>query len=268
MTWKNFCHKAEVFLSTTIFSYKSGIIGQYLLFYMNKQLGILLVVIVVAVGFYMLGSEDGTRPATNTGATTQQPVLEAPGVTVVVQENLKSSGTYQVVSAESGMNWQGQKTVLTEWIDTGTIGIKDGAVELQNGLITKANLTIDMATIAPNKTGMNGKFDMLAKHLKSADFFDAEKFPTSTFVMTKATKTDNLHEYLIDGNLTIKGKTLPASITALVFEESGVVKATGSVTLDRSKWDVRYGSGKFFQNLGDKAINDNFLVGFSLVAKK
>lgn len=234
---------------------------------MNKQLGILAIIIILVVGVYAFSKKDVQNSAH--GTMTAQPVVVEPVVvTPVVSADLSSSGTYTVDSSASTLAWQGKKTVLTEWIDEGTIGVKEGSVVLEKGMITQAHLVIDMSTIAATKTGKGAGFEMLAKHLSSPDFFDVTKYPTSRFEMTKATKTAHPHEYLIEGNLTIKDKTVPTTITAQVSEETGVVKALGTVSLDRTAWDVKFGSGKFFQNLGDKAINDVFTVTFALTAKK
>ncbi len=108
---------------------------------------------------------------------------------------------------------------------------------------------------------------MLSKHLKSADFFDAEQYPASVFEIASV-KKDNTSEntYEISGDLTIKGITNPITFFAEIYAEGSALKARARVELDRSKWNVRYGSGKFFQNLGDNLIDDMFTVEFDLVA--
>ena len=112
----------------------------------------------------------------------------------------------------------------------------------------------------------------LIGHLKSPDFFNAEKFPTSTFVITKVeplANGANGANATVAGNLTIKDITKPLSFPAKVtVAADGVTAQASGVAIDRTQYDIRYGSGKFFQGLGDKVISDQFWLDISLVAKK
>ena len=99
-------------------------------------------------------------------------------------------------------------------------------------------------------------------HLKSDDFFGVEKFPTATFTVTKAAKFSN-GKANVSGNITIKGKTEPVNF--VVTKQNNVYKT--QLKVDRSKFDVRYGSNSFFDNLGDKAIDNIFILDIQLTAK-
>jgi polyisoprenoid-binding protein YceI len=102
----------------------------------------------------------------------------------------------------------------------------------------------------------------------SADFFDVEKYPESKYVITSVTKDDEGVLFL-QGDLTIKEKTAPLSIpVSLSLEKDGTVKISGQASVDRSIWEVKYGSEKFFKGLGDKVINDIFTLDFDLIAQK
>jgi hypothetical protein len=96
----------------------------------------------------------------------------------------------------------------------------------------------------------------LIKHLKNADFFDVKKFPFSTIAISRV-ESINVEDKEITGNLTIKGITHPVSLPAKVEVKDGIVKANGKLVIDRTLWDVRYKSGKFFDNLKDQAIADS-----------
>jgi hypothetical protein len=74
-------------------------------------------------------------------------------------------------------------------------------------------------------------------------------------------------DYNVKGNLTIKGITNEISFPAKVSLENGNVQAMGTATIDRTKWNIKYGSGKFFQGLGDKMIYDEFEITFDIKAK-
>lgn len=109
----------------------------------------------------------------------------------------------------------------------------------------------------------NGK---LVGHLKSDDFFSVDKNPVSKFVITKATvKAGN--KYTITGNLTIKGKTKAITFPAYVNVVNGKVAAQATFNVDRSDFDVKFGSASFFDGLGDKVIYDDFNVSLNLVTK-
>lgn len=106
----------------------------------------------------------------------------------------------------------------------------------------------------------------LVEHLKSDDFFSVEKYPAAKFLITEAEKKSR-EDYLIKGDMTIKGITHPLEFSAKVITEKGKVVATAKVTIDRTKFNVRYGSGTFFSNLGDKMIYDHFELAIQLSTK-
>ena len=113
----------------------------------------------------------------------------------------------------------------------------------------------------------NGK---LIGHLKSDDFFSSEKFPTGEFKITEVSEvTDgsgNTHN--IKGNLTIKGIEKNISFPANINIGDSKLTAAADFDIDRTEYDIKYGSGKFFDDLGDKMINDNFNINFELTANK
>lgn len=163
---------------------------------------------------------------------------------------------------ESTVAWVGKKVTGQH---NGTINLTGGRLEMDdNGNLTGGIFTIDMTSLVSlDLTG--GTKEKLEGHLKSDDFFGVEKYPTSTFVITKAVP-QGPGKYKIVGNLTIKSTTQEIQFPANVEVKDGKVTATADITIDRSKYDVRYGSGSFFDDLGDKTIYDNFDLTVSLVA--
>ncbi|KKQ35961.1 MAG: YceI family protein [Candidatus Nomurabacteria bacterium GW2011_GWB1_37_5] len=180
-------------------------------------------------------------------------------------ENLSKGGNFEFDAEKSVVRWQGKKTLILNYVDQGTIKLKSGFLTVEDGKITSGDLSIDMSTVSAVKTGKGEGESFLSKHLMSPDFFDAEKYPTADFKMTKA-EVLNDGSYKIDGVLTIKGITKPISILSKISMADSTVKIEGKIELDRTEWDVRYGSGKFFQNLGDAIIGDMFTLEFDLVA--
>ena len=100
----------------------------------------------------------------------------------------------------------------------------------------------------------------LVGHLKSDDFFGVKQNPTASLTITKSTKFSK-GKATVTANLTIKGKT--ESITFEVVKNGTIY--TTKLEIDRSKYDVRYGSTSFFDSLGDKAIDDIFTLKINLI---
>lgn len=168
----------------------------------------------------------------------------------------------KVDTKASTVEWLGKKVTGQH---NGTIQLKDGSLSMdEKGTLTGGSFTIDMTTLI--STDLSGEYKgKLEGHLKSDDFFGVENYPTSTFLMTKAVP-QGPGKYKVIGNITIKGTTQEIQFPATVDVKDGKVTANANITIDRSKYDIRYGSGSFFDNLGDKTIYDNFDLTVSLVA--
>lgn len=162
-----------------------------------------------------------------------------------------------VNTAKSTVKWTGNKVGGSH---NGAISIKSGAFEFKNGNIVTGEVVIDMNTITCEDLTNEGANKKLVGHLKSDDFFGVEKFPTSNFKVTKATPF-NKGKATLTGVLNIKGKSEPISFEVT---KTGAVYAT-QLKVDRSKFDVRFGSKSFFDNLGDNFINDIFVLDIELV---
>lgn len=160
--------------------------------------------------------------------------------------------------------WKGYKVTGSHY---GKIMIKSGALEFNEGVLSGGSFEIDMNSITcDDLTG--GTNEKLVGHLKSDDFFSSANHPVATFTITGVTPKGTPGDYKIVGDLTIKGITKEIKFYANVAEMDGQVKATGDVTVDRSEYNVRFGSNSFFGNLGDKTIYDDFELTVNLVANK
>jgi len=157
------------------------------------------------------------------------------------------------------IKWTGNKIGGSH---NGAIKIKSGGLELKDGNIVKGSVVIDMNSITCADIDNATYNKKLVDHLKSDDFFGVEKYPTASFTLAKATKF-NKGKATVSGSLTIKGKTEP--ITFEVTKASNVYST--QLKVDRSKFDVRYGSNSFFDNLGDKAIENIFILDIQLTVK-
>ena len=163
----------------------------------------------------------------------------------------------KVVNTEkSTVSWKGYKVTGSHY---GTIALKDGHLVFAGDKLTGGDFTVDMSTLVSNDLEGENK-GKLEGHLKSDDFFGTDTHPTANLIFTEV-KATGKNSYKVSGNLTVKGKTNPVTFDLSVYGS----KATANVKIDRSKYDVRYGSGSFFDNLGDKTIYDEFDLVVDLV---
>lgn len=157
-------------------------------------------------------------------------------------------GFYRIDPSTSTIEWTGSK--ITGKQHTGTVNLVEGGLQFSTGNISNGKFTIDMTSI--NVTDLEGGMkEKLEGHLKGADFFGVEKHKTANLTIS-GIEGENLK-----ANLTIKGITHEVTFPVNVIQNSdGSITATADIEVDRSKYDVRYGSGSFFDDLGDKAIDD------------
>ena len=164
----------------------------------------------------------------------------------------------------SVVTWKGSMLLESAEESIGYVYISKGELMIEKGQLVGGTVEIDMNTIEyKDKTNKNTP----VKHLKSPDFFDVEKFPISTITITKVASVSG-KTIKITGNLTIKGISHPISFPAKVEVNAGIVKANAKLIIDRTNWDVRYNSGKFYDNLADKTISDSIEFDITIVAKK
>ncbi|MFZ4785947.1 MAG: YceI family protein [Flavobacteriales bacterium] len=175
-----------------------------------------------------------------------------------------SDGAYTVSAASSSMKWFGKKVTGQH---NGVVNVKSGNVELAGGSIKTGVIVIDMTSIVDSDLSGEGKTE-LEGHLKSDDFFGSSKFPEATFKFKSATAI-NKHQFDVVGDLTIKGITKEVKANAIVVPNGDKgLNVSGSISVDRTQYGIKYGSGQFFTDLGDKMIDDVFLVTFDLKATK
>ncbi|MFN3269431.1 MAG: YceI family protein, partial [Candidatus Kapaibacteriota bacterium] len=138
--------------------------------------------------------------------------------------------------------------------------------------ITSGEFEVDMTSIRNEDLKDKDLNAKLVGHLKSDDFFSVAKFPTAKFVITHSTplKASKAGEpnIAITGKMTIKGITQTISFPATIKADGNKITAKATLELDRTKFDVRYGSGSFFDNLGDNVIYDNFTLELNLTFSK
>ena len=149
---------------------------------------------------------------------------------------------------ESSVEWKGKKITGSH---NGTVSLKEGTLVMEGDKLVGGTFVMDMTTIDVQDLKGEGK-EKLEGHLKSDDFFGVANYPTSTLNIKSANKTEK--GYYVNAEITIKGKTEPIAFELAMKGN----QASTQLKIDRTKFGVRYGSGSFFDNLGDNTIYDNF----------
>ncbi len=163
---------------------------------------------------------------------------------------------YTIDMEKSKLTWIGKKVTGQH---TGGINFAEGNLNVNSNKVTGGSFSIDMTSI----TDID-KNERLVSHLKSDDFFSTEKNPKATFVITAITW--NKDQYTVKGNLSIKGITNEVEFPATIQMGDNKITAKAKIVVDRTKFDIKFRSGNFFENLGDKVIEDNFELNVELVA--
>lgn len=147
---------------------------------------------------------------------------------------------------------------------SGEVRLASGSLSFdKKGALSGGEFVADMTSISNIDIADKEYHKKFIDHMISEDFFGVDKNKTASFVI-KSAKKQKADTYKVTGDLTIKGKTAPVSFEAIATKE----KATAIVVFDRTKYDIKYGSGKFFQGLGDKMINDEVQLEILLTVKK
>ncbi len=209
---------------------------------------LLFLLLSTAITLVSCGGDAKQTPTTQSNTDGAQQV-EQP---VIGQANVYASDL-----ANSMVTWKGSK--VTGSFHTGIFKLKDGKLAMSNGKVIAADVDIDISSLAVTDDMDDGGKQKLAGHLLSPDFFETEKYPTAKFLVQKVQPIDNPTEgynYTFAGQLTLKGKTAPITIPANVTNEGSNVRVKSpAFILDRTKWEISYGSG-LVGAVGDKVIND------------
>ena len=182
---------------------------------------------------------------------------EVGGVSAI--SNMPGDGQYTMNLDQSIIQWQGSKATMTE---SGTVPFRSCIFDIRNSQLISGSVVVEMNGIKVTSIEGLGARN-LGKHLRGEDFFDVVEYPTAAFIFEKG-RTDGRGNLVIEGKLNIKGVSKAATAT-LSFGSSDPVVASVSMAFNRADFDVRYGSGSFFDNLGDDLISDQVNLKMVLV---
>lgn len=170
--------------------------------------------------------------------------------------------TYKVDQQQSKLVWTGKKVTGEH---TGLVPISGGTVLVDGGKLKGGSFDIDLKALTVTDLTDPDSNAKLVGHLKADDFFSVANHPTAKFVITSV-QPASAGTYAVTGDLTIKGITNPVTFPARVTTASDKLTATARITVDRTKYNIKFRSKSFFENLGDKAIYDDFTLDLTLIA--
>ncbi|MFC5409212.1 YceI family protein [Larkinella bovis] len=186
-----------------------------------------------------------------------------PGTGNNAKKNVAKATTYTIDTEKSVLTWNGKKVTGEH---SGPVKAEKGYLTANGGKLTGGVVSIDLRTMTSTDLKDNKEYhDKLINHLKSDDFFSVAKHPVATFKITKV-KTNSGNTADVTGDLTIKGITNAVTFPVTYTLSGNTLTASGKATINRAKFDIRYGSKSFFDNLGDKVIYDDFTVDMNIVA--
>lgn len=176
---------------------------------------------------------------------------------------------FNIQTGQSEVAWLGQ-TIVGRSHD-GTIGIQSGELYVYNGTLLGGRVDIDMNQIVVldiEDPDLNAR---LRGHLMNDDFFAVDQYPVSTLEIASFEPIEGAAaggpNYRVTGNLTIRGITHGIAFDAFVDQNESRIHATADFAFDRSLYNVRFRSGRFFEDLGENLIIDDIGLGVNLIAE-
>lgn len=231
----------------------------------------IVIIAVIGLGGWMYTSRNDADTATTTPDVATTTTDTTPTPTPVMEDGAGGppttrgsyiDGTYALDIDTSSVAWVGSKTLVKNYEDKGTLAFSAGSVVVSNGNITDGKFTIDMNSFAVTSTGKGSDNDKLEGHLKSEDFFEVATYPTATV------EINNVVNGIVSADVTIKGVTKTISFPATIAQDGMALTGSAAITIDRTLWDIQYGSTKFFGDLGNNVIDDKVTLLLTLRATK
>ncbi|WP_341837421.1 YceI family protein [Chitinophaga pollutisoli] len=190
--------------------------------------------------------------------------FNAPVSTAPASAAVAAPVAFKVDGSKSKIAWLAKKVTGSH---NGFINISGGTLQVDGSTLTGGSFNVDTRTMTVEDIKDEKGNARLLGHLKSDDFFSVENHPDASFAITSAKKKSG-NTYDITGNLTIKGISQSITFPADVVVNGDQLNAKATIKIDRTKFDIKYRSNSFFENLGDKAIYDDFTLDVELVANK
>jgi polyisoprenoid-binding protein YceI len=182
--------------------------------------------------------------------------IETEGQTLAEHERLLGFSKFSATNSK--FTWTGYGEV-GNYALSGTILLQNGIYKMKTDSLKELELTLDMKSISSDNKD-------LQTHLRNADFFNVEMHPSARFVLSEGLSL-KANKGEAKGILQIKEVSQPVSITFAYQPKNGKPVFEGKITVDRTLFNIKYGSKSFFDNLGDQAIKNTFDVTFLLTVE-
>lgn len=168
------------------------------------------------------------------------------------------TGNTEVTSSE--IKWIGYKVAGSQ---SGTIALKSADLKIENEQLIGGVFVLDMKSI-----DHDGGSKRLIDHLKNEDFFNTAQHQEASFEISSVSPisfSEDDTNFMVKGRLTIKSITHDIDFPAFIEQTKNTVTVSADFTFDRTKWDITYNSGNFFQDLGDNLIKDDVGIEMNVV---
>lgn len=222
----------------------------------------LAAVLVLAIVFFAQSRKTSDDTSLEESLEMEAKRSDASGTRLAGEALVFPDGSYEVDGGSSQIRWMGEKKIV-DASHEGTIAIKSGSFSVVDGLVSEGKIVVDMDSIELVEGDSGG--DRLMGHLRSDDFFSVSEYPEAILDVTEVSGTNAKQQ--ISGTLTIKGKTNPITFEmSPTFGPADQPALGGQIVIDRSEFDVRFGSESFFDDLGDAIIKDEITLDVLLIA--
>lgn len=206
--------------------------------------------------------------AQNAAAHAAKPAKAAKSARKAAAAAPAAAKVYKLQPQLSTLGWEGKAVTHGH---EGTMQFTGGELTGNGNQLTGGTVVVNMKTMKATDIKDADSQAKFVGHMAGDDFFAAEKYPTATFKIVSVTPIKgaaaDANNATIAGDMTIRDVTQRVSFPAKVGVKNGVAAASGTLTIDRTKFGLKYGSKTFFDSIGDKAINDEFTLSFNVIAK-
>jgi polyisoprenoid-binding protein YceI len=193
-------------------------------------------------------------------------MLQTQQAKAVDSSKTAQSLAFTLDTAKSRVIWEGSEGLAQiKGTHVGTFNLERGSLTAREGSLVGGTFAIDIRSLK-NTDIKSARLRLQQEtHLKSPDFFDAEKFPTATFDVTNAAKHSSPDSVIITGNLTMKGVSKSISFPAKVSVDSAQIQASAKFYINRKDWGMNY---RTEQSLGDELIRPEVGIGLEILARR
>jgi polyisoprenoid-binding protein YceI len=231
----------------------------------NRTTSLILFTLIVIIGI-VLGIRNNTEDTTD--SIVPEPVADVAENADTTDAEVIVTDSHRIDTEASLVTWTARKKLIPNYIDAGTFNVAEGSVDFEDDTLTGGSVVIDVSSLEVTETGVGGGFSGLARDMLSGRFLDVEQYQTASFAITSVEKK-NRDTFEITGDMTIKGVTNEvAALVDVTFAEDGTALLVTDFEIDRTDYDITFGSDRFFDNLGDKVIDDVVVLEVVLQAHR